>query len=84
MISNETQLFEKMNHLFNVLGEYKSRIFSISVNSYDFELLNNHPEFDKLFKFETNLKGEYLLNGVLLFRSPLIASGTFYLKEKSQ
>lgn len=79
MESDQTQLFEKMKHLFNVLGEYKSRICRLSVNSYDFHLLKNHPEFDKLFKLETNTKGEQLLNGVLLVNSPLIATGTFYI-----
>lgn len=79
MQSDQTQLFEKMKRIFNLLGEYKSRIYRLSVNSYDFHLLKNHPEFDKLFKLETNTKGEQLLNGVLLVNSPLIATGTFYI-----
>lgn len=82
MENDEVELFSKLMILYNSMNKYYTYSISISINSFDFDDLKNSQHFDRLFKIETNVKGETLINGILLLTSPLCPKGTFYLQQK--
>jgi hypothetical protein len=82
MENNEIELYSKLMILYNSINKYNSYTISLSINCFDFDNLKNSQHFDRLFKIETNVKGETLINGILLLTSPLCPKGTFYLQQK--